>query len=170
MIQDSSANVRGDARVGGEQLKQARLDAGLGLQEAAGRLRMPVRVVEALEQGRWQDIGAPVFVRGQLRSYAKLLGVDLGALLETEVAPVAPVDLVSHAHTPRLQRLMESAGRRAVYVVITAAIAVPVWLAIPRASTRRQAQVVRPRGRPGASFAISATACGLKLITATGPP
>ena len=129
MIQESNANVRGDARGGGERLREARLAAGLGLQEVAARLRMPVRVVEALEQGRWQDIGAPVFVRGQLRSYARLLDVDLGALLETEVAPVVPVDLVSHAHTPRFQRVMESAGRRAVYVVITAAIAVPVWLA-----------------------------------------
>ncbi|MCR6687230.1 RodZ domain-containing protein [Pseudoxanthomonas sp.] len=129
MIQESNANVRGDARGGGERLREARLAAGLGLQEVAARLHMPVRVVEALEQGRWQDIGAPVFVRGQLRSYARLLDVDLGASLETEVAPVVPVDLVSHAHTPRFQRVMESAGRRAVYVVITAAIAVPVWLA-----------------------------------------
>lgn len=129
MIQDSSANVRGDAQLGGDRLREARLAAGLGLQEAAGRLRMPVRVVEAMEQGRWQEIGAPVFVRGQLRSYARLLGVDLGAQLEAEVAPVVPVDLVSHSHTPRFQRVMESTARRAVYVVITAAIAVPVWLA-----------------------------------------
>nr|WP_221301399.1 helix-turn-helix domain-containing protein [Pseudoxanthomonas broegbernensis] len=110
-------------------MREARLAAGLGLQEVAARLHMPLRVVEALEQGRWQFIGAPVFVRGQLRSYARLLGIDLESLLETEVAPVVPVELVSHSHTSRVRRVMESAGRRAVYVVITAAIVVPVWLA-----------------------------------------
>lgn len=129
MIQESNANVRGDARGCGERLREARQAAGLGVQEAAARLHMPVHVVEALEQGRWQVIGAPVFVRGQLRSYGRLLGVDVDPLLDSEVAPVTPVHLVSHSHTPKAQRIMESMGRRAVYVVITAAIAVPVWLA-----------------------------------------
>ncbi|KAF1699735.1 RodZ domain-containing protein [Pseudoxanthomonas suwonensis] len=128
MIQDN-ANVRGDARGCGELLREAREAEGLELREAASRLRMPIHVVEALEQGRWDVIGAPVFVRGQLRSYARLLGVDLEPLLQEQVAAPAPVELVSHAHTPRLQRVMESIGRRAVYAVITAAIAVPVWLA-----------------------------------------
>ncbi|RRN54734.1 helix-turn-helix domain-containing protein [Pseudoxanthomonas sp. SGNA-20] len=128
MIHDN-ANVGGDARGCGELLREAREAAGLELREVATRLRMPVHVVEALEQGRWEVIGAPVFVRGQLRSYARLLGVDLEPLLQVQVAPPAPVELVSHVHTPRLQRLMENVGRRAVYVVITAAIAVPVWLA-----------------------------------------
>ena len=129
MIHESSANIQGDARGCGDRLREARAAAGLSVQEVASRLRMPVHVVEALEEGRWQVIGASVFVRGQLRSYARLLGVDVEPLLEAQVAPAAPVNLVSHAHTPRYQRLMESAGRRVVYVVITAAIAVPVWLA-----------------------------------------
>jgi cytoskeleton protein RodZ len=73
-------------------------------------------------------IGASVFVRGQLRSYARLLGVDVEPFLDVEVAPAAPVELVSHAHTPRLQRMMEGIGRRLVYVVITAVIAVPAWM------------------------------------------
>lgn len=101
----------------------------MSVQEVASRLRMPVHVVEALEAGNWQVIGAGVFVRGQLRSYARLLGVDVEPFLDAVSAPSAPATLVSHAHTPRLQRAMENAGRRAVYVVITAAIAVPVWLA-----------------------------------------
>jgi cytoskeleton protein RodZ len=129
VIHESDANIQGDARGCGVRLREARVAAGLGVQEVATRLRMPVRVVEALEEGNWQVIGAGVFVRGQLRSYARLLGVDIEPFLDAGVAPASQVDLVSHAHTPRYQRWMESAGRRAVYVVITAAIAVPVWLA-----------------------------------------
>lgn len=154
MIQADNANVGGDARGCGELLRDARVAAGLELREVASRLHMPLRVVEALEQGRWDVLGAPVFVRGQLRSYARLLGVDLEPLLQAQVAAPVPVELVSHAHTPRLQRVMENVGRRAVYVVITAAIAVPVWLAtrshfseIPPATA--SLDVVPPPAAPG---------------------
>ncbi len=114
----------------GEQLRQVRETAGLTVADVAARLHMPVQVVVALEAEQWGRLGAPVFVRGQLRSYAKLLGVDLGGLLEQAgIAPVEPPKLVSHTHTPRLRRMAENLGRRAVYVVITAVLAVPVWYA-----------------------------------------
>ena len=114
----------------GEQLRQAREAAGLTVADVAGRLHMPVQVVATLEAEQWERLGAPVFVRGQLRSYAKLLGVELDGLLEqARIAPVEPPKLVSHTHTPRLRRMAENLGRRAVYVVITAVLAVPAWYA-----------------------------------------
>ena len=114
----------------GSALRQARQRAELSLQEVGSQLKMPVRVVQALEEENWQVLGAPVFVRGQLRSYARLLKIDVEPYLErADLQGVRPVELVSHSHTPRYQRLLESVARRAVYVVITAAIAVPVWVA-----------------------------------------
>jgi cytoskeleton protein RodZ len=91
---------------------------------------MPVRVLQALEEEKWEVLGAPVFVRGQLRSYSRLLKVDLEPYLgAVQLQAVRPAELISRSHTPRYQRLFESVARRAVYVVITAAIAVPVWVA-----------------------------------------
>ena len=114
----------------GSVLRVARERAGLTLQEVGGQLKMPVRVLQALEDENWEMLGAPVFVRGQLRSYARLLKVDLDPYMATvQLQPVRPADLVSRSHTPRYQRIIESVARRAVYVVITAAIAVPVWVA-----------------------------------------
>ena len=114
----------------GSLLRQAREHAGLSLQEVGSQLKMPVRVVQALEEENWQVLGAPVFLRGQLRSYAKLLKVDIEPYLErVDLQGVRPAELVSRSHTPRYQRVLESVARRAVYVVITAAIAVPVWVA-----------------------------------------
>lgn len=114
----------------GSILRQAREHAGLSLQEVGSQLKMPVRVVQALEEENWQVLGAPVFLRGQLRSYAKLLRVDIEPYLErVDLQGVRPAELVSRSHTPRYQRVLESVARRAVYVVITAAIAVPVWVA-----------------------------------------
>ncbi|HEV8695042.1 MAG TPA: helix-turn-helix domain-containing protein [Lysobacter sp.] len=113
----------------GAALREAREAAGLSIEQVAAQLRMPVRAVANLEADDWSSLGAPVFVRGQLRSYARLLGIDIEPYLEqTAVASVAPSTLVSHTHTPRYQRFAEHLGRRAIYVAITAAIAVPVWL------------------------------------------
>jgi cytoskeleton protein RodZ len=112
----------------GAALRQAREAAGMSIEQAASQLRMTVRAVANLEAEDWSSLGAPVFVRGQLRSYARLLGVDIEPFIEqTPVATVAPSTLVSHTHTPGYQRFAEQLGRRAIYVAITAAIAVPVW-------------------------------------------
>lgn len=114
----------------GSVLRAARERAGLTLQEVGGQLKMPVRVLQALEEENWEVLGAPVFVRGQLRSYSRLLKVDLEPYLgAVQLQAVRPAELISRSHTPRYQRLFESVARRAVYVVITAAIAVPVWVA-----------------------------------------
>lgn len=113
----------------GARLKIAREKAKLTQEEVSARLKMPLRVIRTLENDDWQT-GSPVFVRGQLRSYARLLGIDIEQdLVRAGVSDVAPSSLVSHTHTPRYQRVFEQATRRAVYIAITAVIAVPVWLA-----------------------------------------
>ncbi len=114
----------------GERLRQARLAAGLGVEDVATRLKMSARVVESLEAEDWTRLGATVFVRGQLRSYARLVGVPVDLMGFTQgVAPIEPARLEPRSFVPPMQRLAEQVARRMVYVVITAAIAVPVWLA-----------------------------------------
>lgn len=131
MISESNPNPFEQEKGCGQYLREAREAAGLTVDQVAIQLRMPVQVVRSLEQEDWQRLGAPVFVRGQLRSYARLLNVDLGPLLQqARLESIEPVKLVSHAHTPRGRRLMESFARRAVYVVITGVLVVPIWYAI----------------------------------------
>lgn len=128
MIHSSEGAPAGDSC--GARLKQARQAAGMRPEDVAARLKMPVRVVHGLERDDWSTLGAPVFVRGQLRSYARLLGINIDEQLErAAIAPVAPAELVSHSYTPRYRRMFEQFTRRAAYVAITVAIAVPVWLA-----------------------------------------
>ncbi len=115
----------------GEALRSAREQAGLSLQEVSQRLKMPVKVLQSLEAGLWDQSGGAVFVRGQLRSYGRLLKVDVAPFLQQAEAVVAqPAELVSHSHTPRFQYVFESFKRRAVYVVLTLVIATPVWMAL----------------------------------------
>lgn len=114
----------------GRRLREAREAAGLSIAEVGARLKMPVRVVESLEREDWSRLGAPVFVRGQLRSYSRLLGLTTEPIVSASgVAPIAPSELQPRSYTPPMRHFAEQASRRFVYVVITAAIAVPVWLA-----------------------------------------
>jgi cytoskeleton protein RodZ len=114
----------------GQRLRKAREAAGLSVADVAIRLKMPARVVESLEAEDWGRLGAPVFVRGQLRSYARLLGLATSPLHAVSgVGPIQPPRLQPRTFTSPMQRLAEQLARRAVYIVITAALAIPVWVA-----------------------------------------
>ena len=90
------------------RLRKAREAAGLTEADVAERLKMPVRVVRSLEAEDWSRLGAPVFVRGQLRSYSRLLGLMTAPMVAASgVAPIEPPALVPRSYTPPMQRLVE---------------------------------------------------------------
>ncbi|MDQ3205261.1 MAG: DUF4115 domain-containing protein [Pseudomonadota bacterium] len=144
----------------GARLKDARQASGMRVEDIAARLKVPVRVIQGLERDDWSALGAPVFVRGQLRSYARVLGITIENELDrAEIAPVAPPELVSHSYTPRYRRMFEHFTRRAAYVAITVAIAVPVWLATrPHLSN---SVAVQPLELPAGDAAAPAVATDL---------
>lgn len=74
----------------GEQLSTARRKLGLTTSQVAERLRMRKMFVEALEREEWATIGEFVYVRGFLKNYAKLLGLDATALVEQLSLEYAP--------------------------------------------------------------------------------
>lgn len=114
----------------GERLRSAREAAGLSLDEVASRLHMPARVVQSLENEDWSRLGAPVFVRGQVRSYSRLLGLSTAPMLDAlNVGQVKPAELVSRTHIPKAQWWAEQIGRRLVYIVLTLSLAIPIWVA-----------------------------------------
>lgn len=114
----------------GERLRLAREAAGLSVDDVAARLHMPGRVVRSLEAEDWSRLGAPVFVRGQVRSYSRLLGLTTAPMMAAlDVGPVEPSKLVSRTHTPKAQWWAEQIGRRLVYIILTLSLAVPAWVA-----------------------------------------
>jgi cytoskeleton protein RodZ len=114
----------------GQRLRQARESAGLSVDQVADRLHMPARVVRSLEAEDWSRLGAPVFVRGQVRSYSRLLGLMTAPMMAAlDVGQVEPAQLVSRTHTPKAQWWAEQIGRRLVYIVLTVFLAVPAWIA-----------------------------------------
>ncbi|HET6604187.1 MAG TPA: RodZ domain-containing protein [Xanthomonadaceae bacterium] len=111
----------------GRRLRAARLARDLGVAEAAARLRLPVALVEAMEADDHARLGAWVYARGYLISYASLVGVPVVAVdaIRQRVAE-APPPLQATTRTSRSHLLLDRYLRRAVYLVLTAAIVLPV--------------------------------------------
>ena len=55
------------------RLRAAREERGLSVDEVAHDLHLDRNIILALESADYEGLGAPVFVRGYLRSYARLL-------------------------------------------------------------------------------------------------
>jgi len=60
----------------GEEFRGAREARGLSLSDVAERLHIRSVYLAAIEDEDWHVIGAPVYVRGFMRTYARFLGLD----------------------------------------------------------------------------------------------
>lgn len=65
----------------GATLRAAREARGLSIQDAAQQLRLMNRQVVAMEAEDFASLGQPVFARGFVRNYARMLGLDDAAIL-----------------------------------------------------------------------------------------
>ena len=85
---DNETNAGSDGRDGsgatslGERLSSARKARAISLEQAARTLHLDKTVVAALEVEQFEALGAAVFVKGHLRSYAELLGLSPDDVIE----------------------------------------------------------------------------------------
>jgi cytoskeleton protein RodZ len=76
-----------------EQLAAAREQRGISKAEVAQRLKLAPRQLDAIERGDWAALPGRAFARGSVRSYGKLLGVDIEPLLKAIGGFAEPEDL-----------------------------------------------------------------------------
>lgn len=77
----------------GEQLRAAREEKGLTLEEIAGQTRIPRRHLESLEESDWTKLPAPTYTIGFAKSFASVVGLDrtaIGDKLRTEMGGTRP--------------------------------------------------------------------------------
>ena len=87
----------------GERLRSARKARALSVAQVAEALRLEEASVVALEEGRFEAMGAPVFVRGHLKRYAALVGLGSEAVLEAYRAAAPGSDAPPMIARPRPQ-------------------------------------------------------------------
>jgi len=128
---DPSLRAGGEQQSGspGARLLAERRSQGLSLGDIARQLKLSVRQVEALERDEYAAFSGPVFVRGFLRNYAKLLHLDPDPLLEAaNLAVAAPVGQIVHpAAAPSPASARSEHGRR---LLVGAALALLVVIAV----------------------------------------
>lgn len=73
----------------GARLAQARLDLHRSHEEIATTLHLSSRQIQALEQDDYTSLPGPTYVRGYLKSYALLLGLEPGPILELHAQRMA---------------------------------------------------------------------------------
>ena len=80
----------------GQQLRAARSTQGLSAADIAKKLKLSTHQVEALEADDWSRLPCNTIIRGFVRNYARLLGLDSDALM-------AMLDRLQMPHTPELE-------------------------------------------------------------------
>jgi transcriptional regulator with XRE-family HTH domain len=150
----------------GDILRSAREERGISLEEAARRTKLRKDVLEALEEDAPQRLSSPSYATIFQKSYARFLGVDLGAgkhrSTRTEPEAAGSVAGVDHEAVRRLPALpslpLSGAG---VAAVILAAFLVVLLIVTTKERSRTPGPVppshdVRP-SMAGASDAVPAT-------------
>ncbi len=81
-----------DIRTGiGARLKAGRERMGMTLLQVAEKLHVDPKVLEYVEADRFDQLGAPVYVRGHIKRYSELVGENAAELLEQYSASTKPV-------------------------------------------------------------------------------
>ena len=78
---NESSEESAAAPVCGERLADARREQGISIRDIAKELHLDEPKVRALEENRFEVLGAPVFAKGHMRKYAELVGAPVDELL-----------------------------------------------------------------------------------------
>ncbi|MGH8224878.1 MAG: helix-turn-helix domain-containing protein [Gammaproteobacteria bacterium] len=179
----------------GAQLRAAREARSLRLDAVAESLGLARELIAALESDDYDRLGAPVYVRGYLRKYARFLGLDGDALVrayEQEASPHDP-EVLAHA-APGISR---RSGKRwlalaVATIVIVVLVLAGIWAwryvrhahevahvpaatavsihTVPAKTTRMTSAVVPPT-LPGVAASVPVAAqTGTRLVLAVQKP
>lgn len=116
----------------GKTLREAREHLGLSIADVSNQTKLAVRQIEALEADDFKHLPEMPFVRGFVRSYAKILQLDAQPLLASLPQPNAdPVPLVPAsvevpfpgAYSPQRQNLIWLGAALLLSVLIVAFVA-----------------------------------------------
>ncbi|KAA0179977.1 helix-turn-helix domain-containing protein [Cupriavidus gilardii] len=90
---NASGSANAVAQEIGASLAKARAAQGLSIHDVGARLKVPAQKVDAIESGNVDALPDLTFAKGLMRAYARLLQVDIDALLarfHAQAAPPAP--------------------------------------------------------------------------------
>lgn len=117
----------------GEQLRVAREQKGMDRQDVADQLHLRPTIIRAIEESDYETMPADLFLKGYVRSYARLTdqdGDDLIARLDEELEPYRQEQQKEDEPTPTELIHQKKIRRRRIggAVIAVLALIVSVWL------------------------------------------
>lgn len=139
----------------GERLVAAREAKGLTLAVVANKLRLSAATLQAIESNRYEDLPEPIFVRGYLRAYARLLEMDQ-KLLVSEYNRLVDTHGPVLTPTTRVRRQAKARGpypRGAIALILVTMVVVfgAWWYTRLRHDVPAQSQTVSSKAEQAVS-------------------
>jgi cytoskeleton protein RodZ len=155
----------------GARLRAARERKGLTVLQAAEKLHVDPRVLDALEAEDFASLGADVYVRGHLRRYADLTGED-GAQLQELYAAGRQTEHPDLTRIPRTTSPSRSTVLvlPALLLVVALAIAGVVWWALTLPPAERPRTLSPEAALPRATAPAAAPSTGAPAPPAGAAP
>lgn len=145
----------------GASLKAAREAQGLSLDQCAGRLHLMIRQLSAMETNDFPALGQPVFARGFVRNYARMLGLDAEALVSRMVnTDQEESPIIEQVPLERPRSLLTTPWVLGAVAALVVLIAIPValywWLNSDEEPPQVSVVPVRPITKPIRPAAVPA--------------
>ncbi|GAB4274184.1 MAG: hypothetical protein Kow0056_02180 [Coriobacteriia bacterium] len=124
-------------RTVGEMLAAERRRQGLSLTDISEATNIRVRMLEALEDDRHDQLPSPAYVKGYIQNYAQVLGISSESLLEAyrrdqreHGADLARTAELAHSIVPKREQQHAIPPRLLATVIAIAAVIGIVWLVL----------------------------------------
>jgi cytoskeleton protein RodZ len=129
LASDSFSGIGQQSQRGpGKRLQEAREARQWTTDYVAGQLRLSRKVIEGLEQDDFRHMPPPAFVRGYLRTYARMMDLSEQEITQAyEAVQGHPED--AGLSSPRVAAQLTSSDRRvrwATYLIVVSVIALPL--------------------------------------------
>lgn len=159
----------------GEKLKQEREKRKISLEEISGTTKIGTRMLQALEEDKFDQLPGGIFNKGFVRSYSRCVGLDEDQTVaeylvasgdapppRTEIGFDGDIHRANEENIRRLEAISDTPRRPVPWGLLAAlllliALALSIW-------TRQQRQHPAPPVRPAPAAAITPTP-----IAASGP-
>ena len=126
----SDAPARAGGIGPGERLQAARIKKGLSLEDVANRMHLSSSILEALEENNFDEITAPIFVKGYLRAYARLVSLSEDEMIEQYVDFYSeedpPINSTSNV-APELSPADSRIKWTSYFVILVLAVLLAAW-------------------------------------------
>jgi cytoskeleton protein RodZ len=150
----------------GQLLKRAREKLGLSVKDVAGAQHLRVFIIEAIEDGNYNQIDSELFLKGYVRAYAKQVGADADALIESldlELEPLRRERAEQEQENPlldieRRRRKKRKVAKTLFIIVVLGAVALAAWKLVLEPRMAVELPVGQEQSEPGEAAAGSETA------------